>query len=160
MIPQGHQSEKGGHERRDADIPGVVLVATLVILITAISYLTVQGLMLFLKRADHRTAARAPHSVAQESNSPQPRLQVNPTTDLFLSQENSNSELHSYGWIDRKAGIVHIPIERAMELLMERGLPEVGAGQTRLQLMQARPSTDVQPANPLASPAAEGSPSG
>jgi cytochrome c oxidase cbb3-type subunit III len=31
--------------------------------------------------------------------------------------------LHSYGWVDQAAGIVRIPIERAMELLAERGLP-------------------------------------
>ncbi|MCA1555006.1 MAG: hypothetical protein LC737_11585, partial [Chloroflexi bacterium] len=28
-----------------------------------------------------------------------------------------------YGWVDQSAGITHIPIERAMELLLERGLP-------------------------------------
>jgi hypothetical protein len=31
--------------------------------------------------------------------------------------------LHSYGWVDEQAGLVRIPITRAMELLTERGLP-------------------------------------
>jgi hypothetical protein len=31
--------------------------------------------------------------------------------------------LESYGWVDQKAGIVRIPIEEAMRLLAERGLP-------------------------------------
>ncbi|MEZ4616096.1 MAG: hypothetical protein R2867_11425 [Caldilineaceae bacterium] len=31
--------------------------------------------------------------------------------------------LHSYGWIDQEAGTVHIPIERAMELVVSEGLP-------------------------------------
>jgi hypothetical protein len=31
--------------------------------------------------------------------------------------------LNTYGWVDRESGIVHIPIERAMELLLQRGLP-------------------------------------
>jgi hypothetical protein len=31
--------------------------------------------------------------------------------------------LVGYGWVDREAGIVRLPIERAMELLLERGLP-------------------------------------
>lgn len=34
-----------------------------------------------------------------------------------------DQRLHSYGWVDQQAGVVHIPIERAMELLAERGLP-------------------------------------
>jgi hypothetical protein len=31
--------------------------------------------------------------------------------------------LEGYGWVDREAGVVRVPIERAMELLLERGLP-------------------------------------
>ena len=31
--------------------------------------------------------------------------------------------LHSYGWVDQPAGVVRIPIDRAMELLAQRGLP-------------------------------------
>jgi hypothetical protein len=31
--------------------------------------------------------------------------------------------LQSYGWIDQQKGVVRIPIERAMELTAERGLP-------------------------------------
>ena len=31
--------------------------------------------------------------------------------------------LHSYGWVDQQAGVVRIPIDRAMELLAQRGLP-------------------------------------
>jgi len=31
--------------------------------------------------------------------------------------------LNNYGWVDRKAGVVHIPIEQAMDQLIARGLP-------------------------------------
>ena len=31
------------------------------------------------------------------------------------------AELHSYGWVDKNAGTVHIPIEDAMRLMLERG---------------------------------------
>ena len=34
-----------------------------------------------------------------------------------------NRKLNSYGWQDRSNGIVHIPIERAMDLVVQRGLP-------------------------------------
>ena len=44
----------------------------------------------------------------------------NELTDVRLREEE---ELNSYGWVDQKAGIVHIPIERAMQLIAERGLP-------------------------------------
>lgn len=54
---------------------------------------------------------------------PQPRLEQNERMEIndFLLQEEQT--LNSYGWVDQKAGVVHIPIERAMQLVAERGLP-------------------------------------
>ena len=40
--------------------------------------------------------------------------------DFLMDQED---QLNSYGWVDEKAGVTHIPIERAMELTVQRGLP-------------------------------------
>src|SRR6266404_9995420 len=40
--------------------------------------------------------------------------------DFLMDQEK---QLNSYGWVDEKAGVAHIPIERAMELIKQRGLP-------------------------------------
>src|SRR5208337_5654875 len=39
---------------------------------------------------------------------------------FLMNQEN---QLNSYGWVDEKDGVAHIPIERAMELTVQRGLP-------------------------------------
>jgi len=33
--------------------------------------------------------------------------------------------LHHYTWVDQRAGQVRIPVERAMDLLVQQGLPEV-----------------------------------
>ncbi len=54
---------------------------------------------------------------------PAPRLQVDPRQDLQRLRENEKAELDSYGWVDQKNGIVHIPIDRAMDLIAQRGLP-------------------------------------
>jgi hypothetical protein len=34
-----------------------------------------------------------------------------------------SQKLNSYGWVDQRKGIFHIPIERAMDLILQRGLP-------------------------------------
>lgn len=54
---------------------------------------------------------------------PQPRLEKNERTgiDDFLLKEEQT--LDSYGWVDQKAGVVRLPIERAMQLIAQRGLP-------------------------------------
>ncbi|MBX2999605.1 MAG: hypothetical protein KF893_13895 [Caldilineaceae bacterium] len=36
--------------------------------------------------------------------------------------------LSNYGWIDREANVIHIPVDRAIDLIAESGLPVGGAG--------------------------------
>ena len=54
---------------------------------------------------------------------PEPRLQTDPRDDLANMRLAEERILTSYGWIDRGAGIVRIPIDQAMTLTVERGLP-------------------------------------
>jgi len=54
---------------------------------------------------------------------PQPRLEKNERLQINDFRLEEEQTLYSYGWIDRQAGLVRIPIDRAMELVAERGLP-------------------------------------
>jgi uncharacterized iron-regulated membrane protein len=54
---------------------------------------------------------------------PQPRLQTDPRGDLLALREAEDRTLTTYGWVNRNAGIVRIPIEQAMKLTVDRGLP-------------------------------------
>jgi hypothetical protein len=57
---------------------------------------------------------------------PEPRLQTAAPEDLQQYRKNQDSILKSYGWIDHDAGIVRIPIARAMEILLQKGYPVRG----------------------------------
>jgi hypothetical protein len=73
-----------------------------------------------VQKAATDTRAVAPRDI---DKFPQPRLEKNERleiTDFRLQEERT---LNSYGWVDEKVGVVHIPIERAMQLIVERGLP-------------------------------------
>lgn len=48
---------------------------------------------------------------------PPPREQVHPTTDYQRYRAAEQAGLEAYAWVDRKGGIVQIPIERAMALV-------------------------------------------
>src|SRR5438034_325592 len=52
---------------------------------------------------------------------PAPRLQVDPQGDYEEVLRDENRILESYGWIDREKGTARIPVDRAMELLLQRG---------------------------------------
>jgi len=54
---------------------------------------------------------------------PEPRLQRFPREDIMNFRIGEEAALHQYGWVDRNAGIVRIPIDEAMRLTLERGLP-------------------------------------
>ncbi|NJN16353.1 MAG: hypothetical protein HC822_08805 [Oscillochloris sp.] len=53
---------------------------------------------------------------------PEPRLEQNPLIDGTRIENEAFERLEGYGWIDEAAGTAHIPIERAMELTLERGV--------------------------------------
>lgn len=160
MIPQGQQSsENATHERKDADVVGLLMVAGLLLLGLAISFLICWAILHLFnqQREAQRPRPRAPMA-AEAKAFPQPRLLARPQIELEKIKKTARTELDSYGWVDRSAGIARIPLTRAMQLLVERGLPEVGAGQTRLQLMQARAASGLQPNDPITSPTAGATP--
>lgn len=55
-----------------------------------------------------------------------PLLQTDPQADLEAYRAGKDLALHSYGWIDPSHAITHVPIERAMETIVERGIPDWG----------------------------------
>ena len=69
------------------------------------------------------SARRYPLAVGRAEDPPAPRLQTQPFRDVYDLKSAQRDVLNGYGWIDRANGVVHIPIERAMQLTLERGLP-------------------------------------
>jgi hypothetical protein len=63
----------------------------------------------------------------------EPRLEAIPGQQLQKLRANDDKMLHTYGWVDQKAGIVHIPIERAMQMMLQRGLPTRPTGDSKFE---------------------------
>jgi len=61
------------------------------------------------------------------TSAPQPALLVREPEVLRQFRRHEDDVLHNYGWVDRNAGTIRIPIERAKELILQRGLPVRGA---------------------------------
>ncbi len=117
-----------GHERRDISVRVVAWFAVGLVVSTAIIYVAVVGLYHLFE--SYHPSPDAPSRIALHPHmlAPQPQLQVNPALDLQAFQAAEETKLHRYGWIDKSKGIVRIPIERAMDLIVERGLPTRGPG--------------------------------
>jgi hypothetical protein len=114
------------------------------------------------KTADSEDAEKevVPSVAGSKAQFPAPRLQTVPEVDLAAFREREDDELNNYSWIDKNAGVVRIPIERAMDLIVQRGLPVQGqAGapapyRTVLDMQHARPRERETPTPaPTSSPA-------
>ena len=108
-------SHPADYERSDADAR---LIAALALGLAVFLVATPLLLMVLYPRAHHPPGI--PSDLPQP---PAPRLQVDPAADLMRLRTEENARLTTYGWIDRKGQVAHIPISRAIELLGQRGLP-------------------------------------
>jgi hypothetical protein len=59
-----------------------------------------------------------------------PLLEIDERSEQGTFVLDQEKALNSYGWVDEKAGIAHIPIDRAMEIIAQRGLPVYQNGAT------------------------------
>lgn len=113
-------------EQRDISLKFVVtlFISTLAFLVA----LTVGfKFVIHYQTANHRLVAAAtqPQRPGFDVNKifPAPRLQVWPNEELIRFQNEQQKQLEALEWVDRGGGVARVPIETAMSLLLERGLP-------------------------------------
>jgi len=69
--------------------------------------------------------------VNAQKQPPEPRLQPHPARDMQDMRAAEDRILQQYAWIDPDKGIVRIPVDLAMDLFAQRGLPAAPAGKTK-----------------------------
>ncbi len=113
------------HEVTDANARRVVITGIALLGIMLVGLLVSWGVFVFAKKQSHNPEAPAElfSDVSALQPPPRPWLQANPADTLHMIRRAEDSVLTSYGWIDKEHGIVRIPIDRAIELVAERGLP-------------------------------------
>ena len=126
----------GDYERQDIAVRPILYFLAGLVAAAILIHLFLAGLYDYL---DKRERARQPVLNPLVSNAPVDTRRVSPTypqtafpdpkletdernqlNNIRLSEEQ---KLNSYGWVDQKAGAVRIPIDRAMDLLVQQGLP-------------------------------------
>lgn len=114
------------HERTDAAVKPVALFLIAVAIVVAFSAAFTYGMFEFLEqRAQSKTNAASPVQAVDETP-PGPQLQATPGYDLREQQRAEQEVYGSYGWIDEGARVARIPVDAAIDLLLEKGLPTRG----------------------------------
>jgi hypothetical protein len=147
---QGH----GDYEHRDISTRGIFYFLAGLAAAAILIHLLLAGLYGYLDKREraHQPPVNPlvsnvptdPRNVPQkypDTAFPDPRLETDERTQLNDIRLSEEQKLNSYDWVDQKAGTVRIPIERAMDLLAQRGLPvrpQGGAGQVSAALQGIR----------------------
>jgi hypothetical protein len=107
------------HETSDMDPKYVVYFAAGLVVVGILVYIALWWMFHQFEQQQARRENQ-PTLVKAPKPEPQPKLQISPQGDLeeFLTKENE--VLTTYGWIDREKGTARIPIDRAMQLLLEK----------------------------------------
>jgi hypothetical protein len=122
MSSHDSRHEGGAYERSDAPFKTIAWLASGLVVGVALVSL---AMVLLFNALDplERDARATAHPLAAVGAPPAPNLQPEPQLDLAEFRLRQAKLLSSYGWVDREAGVVRIPIDRAMDLVAERGLP-------------------------------------
>ena len=144
----------GDYERRDISARGIFYFLAGLAVAAVVIHLLLAGFYDFL---DKRERARQPQLSPLISNAPadtrkvsptypetafpQPRLETDERNQLVGIRTLEEQKLSTYDWADQKAGTVRIPIERAMDLLVQRGLPTPPQAETRSSKGQQKGKT-------------------
>jgi hypothetical protein len=117
-----------GYEESDARLRPVLTFGAGLAVFALVVLLAMAGMFGYFARRQARWDRPLPPVAATPVPPVGPRLQTAPARDLKDMRWTEELQLSTYGWVDKEAGIVRIPIDRAMDLLAERGLPVRGEG--------------------------------
>jgi hypothetical protein len=113
-----------GHEESEVGIRGIFLFGVALIGLAVLVHFALGAFMKQFTRQEKQLAALRPLRFQEERGQfPTPRLQGNPAKDTQAFVATEREDLRSYGWADRKAKVGKVPIDRAIELLLQRRLP-------------------------------------
>jgi hypothetical protein len=121
QLQQGHNGG-GGYEHKDADVRLIVYSTLGLIAGMVIVFLIVLGIFRVMQKEMPREP-RISAIVNPNRIPPEPRLQPHPANELQALRRHEDDVLNHYGWVDQKAGVVRIPVDRAMDILARRGFP-------------------------------------
>ena len=150
VKPNDAPATSPGYETRDASVRTVLNFLLFLTLFLVATGLISWGMFRYFS-AQEKKDDRASSPFAGTRQLPLgTELQVTPREDWLKYREQQERNLENYSWENRANGIVRVPIEQAMDILLKKDLPVQG---------MTPPADAVKPAPPAA-PAAAPAPQG
>ena|SRR5205809_7167618 len=137
-LPRGERGRGEGadnpevrNEYSDVNLRGILVTAAALLAVTVVIYLVCWWMFdLFWSREAAAKRSQFPLAAAERGKHPrQPQLEGIKNTEgqpAYMRPRQLPAEeqerLNKTGWVDEKQGIVHIPIDQAMRVIVKKGL--------------------------------------
>ena len=133
QMPNHSTNDPGPYEHEDLSPRGVIYFMIGLAALVVVIYFIVYGMYNFLDTYDRAHQPPISPMVTPQADTravthdnaqafPEPRLEENERTQLRQFIEDQDRKLATYNWVDKDKDVVQIPIDRAMDLIVERGL--------------------------------------
>lgn len=172
-TPDVSHIENPDTKHEESDVSGTALMKFIGVLL--VSILIILGLMKWMSNyfeAREQALELPPASRVNPPGTqrlpPMPRLQGAPGSQELpldeskLYREEQNAKVASYGWVNKESGVVRIPVNDAMKLILEKGMPMVTGIPPAAPTAPAAPvaggTSAGQPASPKAPSPSAGAP--
>jgi hypothetical protein len=127
------------HEANQVQVRGILGFALALVVLAGVVQFMLAFVMQRFAKEESKLQTQRPPLFALAVDVPTPHLQDNPAADLSRLKTQSLDRLNTYGWVNREAGIAHIPIDRAIDILAKTGLSK--------QAEPPKPSPDAPPSS-------------
>ena len=121
----GPENPQRGYEDSDVSVGRLLAFAAGLVALVVLGVLGSAAVFHFFVRQQPLGPPASPFEDVRPMP-PEPRLQTTAPLDLKRYREGQEKILQSYGWVDSQAGIVRIPVDRAVDLLLQKGYPVRG----------------------------------
>ncbi len=118
-----HNAREKGYEDYHLNIGPVLIATAAIVAVALLSFIAMWAMFHGLEQASIYLSDDPPPMVAHQEPHRGPLIQAVPPAELAQVRAETQRTLTEYGWVDRDAGVVYLPIERAIDLTVERGLP-------------------------------------
>lgn len=142
---------------REIDVRSVLWSGVALVIVAIVTSLLMWWLLQVFSRYDEKREVRLTpiETASPQAPPPEPQLQVAPNEDMRQMQERESHDLEHAGWVDRPQGIVRLPIDVAMEVIVARGVSAPSPPQP--SSLQGRGGSHTDPSQvPLSPPGREG----
>jgi len=117
----GENNSAVAYEKRDVNARVILYFVLALFLTLALTLVSMRGLFGYFSATQNLGPGASPFDNSR-ALPPTPRLQVDPAADLDQVRGAQVEMLNTYGWVDKASGTVRVPIDRAMDMLIERKL--------------------------------------